>query len=160
MSSALETLNKDAVFSFLPSNCPLEVPCDTVRGIVIALDNLNPFPEGMTELFSCTIAAGATEETFPLVCADGQVSDSPDGEGLITDGPCTDGSVTVGGCTCVGDQDGNGSVTSAEATRAVLAFTTRDPSQNPAADCDASGAVSSGEATRSVLNFTRRQCTP
>ena len=60
--------------------------------------------------------------------------------------------------TCCGDKDGSGSVSSAEATQAVLAFGRRDTSLNPAADCNGDGVVSSSEATRVVLNFGRRQC--
>lgn len=104
-SGDLASIMKDAVFSYLPEGCTPGTDCDTVRGIVIALDNLTQFPEGMTDLFSCTIATGATEGMFPLVCADGQVSDQPDGSGLIQDGPCTDGEVNVSVVTnnCIGD---------------------------------------------------------
>jgi hypothetical protein len=150
MSSALDPLNKDAVFSYLPPDCTPGTDCDTVRGIVIALDNLNAFPEGMTELFRCQIATGATEDTFPLVCADGQVSDSPDGAGLIQDGPCTDGAVTVmEGGGCPGDCNGDGMVRSNEAV-IIFNIATENPnvpaSACPAADVNGNGNVQSNDA--------------
>jgi len=165
-SAALIALEKSAVFSFIPDGCTPGTDCEAVRGIVIALDNLGEIADD-TVLYSCTVAAGPDDGDFDLTCPAGegveapfapaQASQPPDG-GLL-DTTCASGTFTVG-ATCVGDQDGNGSVSSAEATRAVLAFARRDKSLNPAADGDNNGSVSSAEATRSVLNFARRQCNP
>jgi hypothetical protein len=152
MSAALDTLNKDAVFSYLPAACTPGTDCDTVRGIVIALDNLNPFPEGVTQLYTCTIAAGPDEGTFPLTCADGQVSDSPDGEGLIQDGPCNDGEVMVSTelPTCPGDCNQDGQVRSNEAV-IIFNIAIENP-QVPASSCpggpdvNGNGQVQSNDA--------------
>jgi hypothetical protein len=156
MSAALGAagLNKDAVFSYLPPNCTPGTDCDTVRGIVIALDNLNPFPVGLTTLYNCRIAAGSEERAFLLDCADGQVSDSPDGEGLITDGPCTDGEVTVSSvvAACVGDCNLNGEVSLLEVQQAFNAFLD-DPNECLAADSNADGEVTLLDVQNTFNNF-------
>jgi hypothetical protein len=82
-----------------------------------------------------------------------------DTAGRVLESRGDDGMVRIG-ATCAGDQDGDGVVSAAEATRAVLAFGRRDVSLNPAADTDLNGAVSAAEATRAVLNFGRRECNP
>jgi MYXO-CTERM domain-containing protein len=63
-----------------------------VRAIVIALDNLDPIPDGAT-LYTCDveIAAGASG-SFPLTCANPGAGD-PDGVRIGAD--CTDGAITV-----------------------------------------------------------------
>jgi hypothetical protein len=154
MTSRLTDLMKDAVFSYLPPDCTPGTDCDTVRGIVIALDNLNTFPVGPTPLYECVIAAGLDEATFPLVCADGQVSDSPDGSGLIANGPCTDGQAVVSstGPSCIGDCDGNGEVSLLEVQQAFNAFLD-DPSECLAADSDQDGEVSLLDVQNTFNNF-------
>jgi hypothetical protein len=108
---------------------------------------------------TCDTTEGVCVPAEPFQAA--QAGDSPLAPGNIGNLPtaCAKGVVNVGQ-RCIGDQDNGGSVTSDEATRAVLAFVRRDVTQNPAADGDNSGGVDSAEATRSVLNFIRRQCTP
>jgi hypothetical protein len=73
----------------------------------------------------------------------------------------TDGAIDVGviGPQCCGDLNGNGVVSAAEATAAVLAFAREQLELNPAADCNpVNQVVSAAEATRSVLNFAREEC--
>ncbi len=117
--------------------------------------------------------------TYPLTCvADSASASSAEGAALVA--TCTDGVLnivplptpeptdtpgptptpTLEPLSCVGDQDSNGSVGSAEAARAVLAFARRDLSHNPAADGDRNGSASSAEAARSTLNFIQRTCNP
>lgn len=94
MSHELETLGKSAVFSFLPLGCTPQVDCDTVRAIVIALDNLNVLPSGETLLYTCGLDAGSVEGTFPLTCENVQASGSPDGAGLLP-ASCIEGGITI-----------------------------------------------------------------
>jgi hypothetical protein len=98
MSPELEALNKDALFSFLPAGCVPGIDCETLRAIVIGLSELSAFPAGDTVLYTCAVQAGAEEGTFPLECADAQVSGPPD-EGLL-DVACVDGEVFVLGAIC------------------------------------------------------------
>jgi hypothetical protein len=181
------TLNKDVVFSFVPADppCTPGEDCTGIKAIVVRIcepgtedcrceeggpcTSLDPIPDGAT-LYTCTVAIDdevVPPTTFPLDCSearasdpDGNLLDDPDGDGEA-DTTCDDGIVDVREpSTCCGDQDGNETVSAAEASRAVLAFGRRDPSINPAADCDSSGSVSAAEASRVVLNFGRRQCNP
>jgi hypothetical protein len=159
--------NKDAVFSYLPEGCnpaadcdptPPNPPCcDMVRGIVIALDDLNPFDEGVTQLYTCTIAAGPDEDTFPLTCADGQVSDSPDGEGLIQDGPCNDGEVFVSTTSqCIGDcRDPRLSVSIGEVQNCINLLL-QIPDTPACAECDRDtppNGVTIGEVQAAINNL-------
>lgn len=59
---------------------------------------------------------------------------------------------------CCGDSNGDGTVSTGEATNAVLALVIRDLSKNPQADCNGDGAVSTGEATAVVRGLVNRVC--
>jgi hypothetical protein len=82
-------------FAFQPSGCSGEA-CTGVRALVLALDNVDPIPNGST-LYTCQIQINGTAapgQTYPLTCSNSGASD-PAGGALTTS--CTNGAVEVGG---------------------------------------------------------------
>jgi hypothetical protein len=151
VSAALDALNLDAVFSYLPPDCLPGTDCQTVRALVIALDSLNPFPTGSTTLYSCRIAAGEVQATFPLVCANGQVSDSLEGTGLIADGPCTNGQVVVSTVEPTSTPTATHTITPGDPTATPTVTPTVTPTAVPCiGDCDLDGKVSVAELVQGM----------
>lgn len=151
-ASDLTDLMKDVVFSYIPDTCDPNLDCDTVRAIVIALDNLAPFPTGTTDLYQCRIVASENLGTYPLACENGQVSGEPDGGGLLPNVNCTSGQVTVTN-VCVGDCNGDGEVSLGEVQTAFNAFLNDDVELCEAADSSGDGSVSLGEVQQSFNSF-------
>jgi hypothetical protein len=144
---------KEAVFSFLPDGCDPESDCDTVRGIVIALDNLGEIPDG-TPLYTCTIATGDNEGDYDLGCPEAQASTPPDGEGNVmqVDTTCNPGVVTVG-VQLIGDCDNSGEVSLGEVQISFNIFLGDAPlSSCPAASSDGE-EVSLGDVQTAFNNF-------
>jgi len=81
-------------FAFQPPGCTVGTSCTAVRALVLALDNVNPIPNGAV-LYTCTIAIAedAADGSYPLTCSNAGASD-PDGGALATN--CVDGAVDVG----------------------------------------------------------------
>lgn len=151
-SGDLATLMKDVVFSYIPDTCDPGVDCDTVRAIVIALDNLGTFPTGTTNLYQCNIVASENLGTYPLACENGQVSGEPDGGGLLPNVSCTSGEVTITN-VCVGDCNSDGEVSLGEVQTAFNAFLNDDVTLCEAADASGDGSVSLGEVQQSFNSF-------
>jgi MYXO-CTERM domain-containing protein len=82
-------------FAFQPSGCTAGTDCTGVRALVLALDNVDPIPDGSV-LYTCKVAiassASAGEKTLSNTNAG---SSDPDGGALTTTG--TDGRVIVAG---------------------------------------------------------------
>ena len=143
-------IHKDASsFVFTPAGCKVGVDCGEVCASIFALDNIDPIPDGAT-LYSCAlrIADDAGPDMYPLVCSEPIASD-PAGKRLGAQ--CTDGTVDVG--ICVGDCDGNGSVTVDELVRGVnIALGNIDATQCPTLDRNADGKVTIDELVAAVSN--------
>lgn len=95
--AANEDIEKNGTtFAFLPNGCTPGDTCTGVRALVLALNNVDPIPDGSV-LYTCdiAIAADATGE-IPLTCSNAG-SSSPAGGALNTD--CTNGTITIGGAT-------------------------------------------------------------
>ncbi|MBX3028238.1 hypothetical protein KF840_25390 [bacterium] len=79
-------------FAFLPSGCTPGEDCTAVRAIVLALENLDPIPNG-SRLFTCTVAIAADAiGTYPLACSNAGAGDT-NGDKVGAD--CSDGMITV-----------------------------------------------------------------
>ena len=81
-------------FAFIPNGCTPGTDCDGVRALVLALDNVNPIPDGSV-LYTCLVSIGSTVEdgTYPITCLNDGASD-PDGHAVST--ACATGDVIVG----------------------------------------------------------------
>ena len=81
-------------FAFQPSGCTPGTDCTGIRSLVLALDNVDPIPDGSL-LYSCTVSigSGVANGTYDLVCTNAGASD-PDGGAVPTD--CIDGELFVG----------------------------------------------------------------
>jgi len=80
-------------FAFQPPGCSGS-SCTAIRSLVLALDNVDPIPDGSV-MFSCNvaIAPSAPNGVYPLVGSNAGSSD-PQGSAISTD--VTNGAVTVG----------------------------------------------------------------
>lgn len=90
-----EAINKGGTaFAFQPSGCS-GLACTGVKALVLALDNVDPIPDGSV-LYTCKVAIAADAENgdYPLECSAPGASD-PAGGALIA--ACTSGTITVGG---------------------------------------------------------------
>jgi len=143
-------IHKDASsFVFTPSGCTVGVDCAQACASIFALDNMDPIPDGAT-LYSCAlrIADDTESDRYPLVCSEPVASD-PDGKRLGAQ--CTDGTVDVG--ICVGDCNGDGSVTVDELVLGVdIALGTIEGTQCPRLDRNADGKVTIDELVVAVSN--------
>ncbi len=106
-----EEINKGGTsFAFQPAGCSGDA-CTGVRALVLALDNVDPIPDGST-LYTCNvvIAEDATDGEKTMSITNTGASD-PAGAALTTSG--VDGRVTVGGGGAadaniiIGDASGN-----------------------------------------------------
>ncbi len=81
-------------FAFPPGTCGDE-PCEVVRALVLALDNVDPIPDSSV-LYRCRLIVDpdAIDDVYPVAVVRAGASD-PDGNALPADG--LDGSVNVGG---------------------------------------------------------------
>jgi hypothetical protein len=82
-------------FAFQPPGCQATGRCEAVRALVIALDNVDPIPDGSV-LYTCRIAVatGAPAVAHYLPCLNADASD-PNGVALATS--CRDGEVLLPG---------------------------------------------------------------
>ncbi len=79
-------------FAFQPSGCTPGDDCTSIRALVLALDNVDPIPDGSV-LYTCKIALAADAAgDYPLPCSNPGAGD-PDGERLGVD--CANGTITV-----------------------------------------------------------------
>jgi len=88
-------INKNgSAFVFRPSGCTVGVSCTGTRALVLALDNVDPIPNG-AQLYTCNveIAPAAPFGTYPLVGSNPGASD-PNGQAIPSS--IVDGSITVG----------------------------------------------------------------
>lgn len=101
-------IDKDGTtFAFQPVGCTPGTDCTSVRALVLALNNVDPIPDGSV-LYTCVIEIAADATTsYPLTCSNAG-SGGPDGERIGTD--CTNGTVTIasaeGATIIVGDAVG------------------------------------------------------
>jgi hypothetical protein len=80
-------------FAFQPSGCTAGTDCTGVRALVLALDNVDPIPDGSV-LYTCQVAiAGDASGEIELTNSNTGASD-PTGNALTTTG--VSGNVTVG----------------------------------------------------------------
>jgi MYXO-CTERM domain-containing protein len=81
-------------FAFQPSGCTAGTDCTGVRALVLALDNVDPIPDGSV-LYTCQVAiASDASGVIALTNSNAGASD-PDGNALPT--TAVSGNVTVGG---------------------------------------------------------------
>ena len=62
--------------------------------------------------------------------------------------------------SCGDSAPANGSISTAEATNAILALVNRTPELDPAAQCTTPGVVTTADATKVILNLVNRTCNP
>ncbi len=169
-TAAVKAAGKSAVFAFLPPDCTPGTDCTAVRGIVLALGDVETL-DSPIDLYTCKVAAGPDAGTFPLTCpADpscepGQTENctpdpfkpaqtaGPAGEAIAT--TCVSGEFTVG-VSCIGDCGAPvGEVSLGEVQRAFNIFLgTAGLDTCPAADGpDANTEVSLGEVQIAFNNF-------
>jgi hypothetical protein len=137
-------------FAFLPPDCTAGVDCTAVRAIVVSFDNSDPIADG-ARLYTCgfEVAGNAASGNYPLTVT-GAFGSDPEGKRLGVSGQ--DGQITVG-AGCVGDCDGDGSVTIDELVRAVnIALSLTTARDCPAADRDGDGQVTVDEVVTAVNN--------
>lgn len=82
-------------FSYQPPNCTPGTDCTGIRGLVLALDNVDPIADGSV-MYTCqvAIASGAAPDDYELTISGTGASD-PEGVALDTTG--TPGTVSVAG---------------------------------------------------------------
>jgi len=145
-------INKNGTsFAFRPPGCSGS-GCTGMRALVLALDNIDPIPDGSV-LYTCNVAVapGAVGGDYPLTIS-GVILSSP--QGVRVDGATgTNGSVTVsaGTASCAGDCNDDGLVTLGDVVTVINLFLRKEPiSSCSAADVNQDGRVSIGEIVRTV----------
>lgn len=93
-SEELSAASKNVVFAYLPAGCTPGDDCTTVRAVVLALDDVEEIPDGIS-LYGCRIVAGPDDGAFPLRCPGVQAASVPGGGGALA-ASCVDGRVEVG----------------------------------------------------------------
>ncbi len=162
--------NKNALFSFLKvagcdnvttqcaCNPQTAGDCTAMRALIAGLDqpDNSAIPDGT--LYTCTanIPTNTPNGTYPLVIANVQIADM--NAMPVTPANGVSGSIVVGVIPCCGDASGDGSVSTAEATNAIIGLVNRDVTKNPAADGNHDGVISTAEATKVILNLVNRTC--
>jgi len=137
-------------FAFQPAGCTPDVDCVGVRGLILAIDNIEPIADGAT-LFRCTvaIAPGAAPVRYPIGCFAALGSDA---DGAAVPLACVAGSVSVSRA-CPGDCDGDGQVTIDELLTGVnVILGTTGVVQCPSFDADFDDAVTVDELVTGVLD--------
>jgi hypothetical protein len=143
-------------FIFQPVGCHVGVDCTGVRAIVVALDSVTPIADGAT-LFTCTlsIAADAKPGTRLLTLAALTVG-GPDGS--VVAGRTTTGTLTIDAAVrlpaCVGDCNGDGTVTIHEVMMCIPSVIAGsvNPPQCPACDANDDGSIEVNEVVAAVNN--------
>jgi MYXO-CTERM domain-containing protein len=81
-------------FAYQPAGCEPGTDCTGIRALVLALDNVDPIPDGSI-LYRCEISIdeSVADGTYPLTCSNAGASD-PDGGALVTN--CVNGQAIVG----------------------------------------------------------------
>lgn len=103
------SINKPATaFGFLPASCTQGSNCSGLRAVVLAIDNVDPIPEG-TSLYRCTatIPAATQPGTYALGCEGATASDPGGGTVAVR---CAPGQISVGDVTTMppaSDSDGS-----------------------------------------------------
>jgi hypothetical protein len=179
-------IGKGGFFTFLPNGCtPTTLGnCTGVRALIVAVNNLNAITDGSV-LYTCTvqIASGAASQDYPLTISNESAGDTSQalineactgghcsvttGQACTTSADCpsavtgTNGMITVGGpVSCCGDSDSSGSISTSEATNAILGLVNRTPETDPAAQCTTPGTITTADATKVILNLVNRTCNP
>lgn len=76
------TINKPAsAFSFLPSGCAPGASCTAVRALVLAVDNVDPIPDGAV-LYTCRVHVGTTPPGYYGLFLSGVTASDPNGAPL------------------------------------------------------------------------------
>ena len=144
-------INKNATsFIFVPPACSPGIDCHGIRADVVAIDNLDPIPDG-TRLFTCTVAIArtATIGSNPLVCSAPEASNTS-GDGVPV--ACSDGSIVVLQ-PCVGDCNGDHQVTINELILGVsIALGSAPLGQCPALDANLDHVLTINELVQGVGN--------
>jgi hypothetical protein len=88
-------IGKEGFFAFQPPGCT-PPSCSGIRALILALDNLNPIPDGAA-LYSCEVAIASTAaaKDYPLTVSNVGMSDAS-GE-LVSGATGTNGKITVVG---------------------------------------------------------------
>jgi len=141
LGTDLPTTCVDGVLTITAASLPTVTPLPTMTPTPSATLTLTSTPTA-----SATPTATSTRTATPSATATPIPTDTP------TETPTPQG--------CAGDQDGDGSVSTGEATAAILGLLTRDATRNPAADTDHDGFISTSEATQVLLNLLNRTCAP
>jgi YVTN family beta-propeller protein len=151
-------INKRATaFGFQPRGCRAGVDCSHVRAIIVGLDNLDPIPDEAV-LYTCSIAipANAAAGTYPLRLSNLSATDSR-GSAIPVTG--SDGTLVVQAPlqqhTCVGDCNGDGTVTIDEVMTCIPVATIAAidlPPRCPACDGDGNGSIEVNELVAAVNN--------
>ncbi len=87
-------INKGATaFSFQPAACTEGIDCESLKALVLSLNNVDPIPTGSV-MYTCEVVIGpdAAVGSYPLTCSDEGASD---GEGQDVFIECIDGAVNV-----------------------------------------------------------------
>lgn len=149
-------IGKDGFFAFTPNGCS-GAACTGISAIIVAVDNLTAISDN-AQLYSCkvNIASGASGSHTLTVSnvVMGDTSGNP-----IAGVTGNNGTVTVA-AGCCGDSTADGSISTAEATNAILALVNRTPETDPAAQCTSAGTVTTADATKVILNLVNRTCNP
>jgi hypothetical protein len=143
-------INKNATtFVFQPEGCTPGATCQSVRTVVISLENVDPIPDGSV-LYDCAVSISldaALGHYYPLVCSTAGASDL-EGNPLATS--CADGDV-VAAVACNGDCNGNDQVTIDELIKGVnIALGNLLVANCPAFDANVDGVVTIDELLKAV----------
>jgi hypothetical protein len=136
--------------------CTLGVVCDRVLAAILLFSG-GTLGEGV--LFRCRVeipAATPTNTTFPLDLVEGIVSDPEGVETDVTDASRDGGVFVVDEPLCLGDCDGDGSVSVRELVRAVDRGLARGGSDCPFSDREGDGSVDLSELLAAVSNSIER----
>lgn len=82
-------------FMFQPAGCQPARDCSSIRALVLALDNVDPIPDGAT-MFTCRMLVIAQAGELDIECGNAGAHD-PDGNALTTN--CLNGLITIGNTT-------------------------------------------------------------
>lgn len=144
-----------STINLLPEGCTAGSTCTRVRAVVALFTGA--FPD-VTDLYACTVAAGAATlpAQYELACQNPSASDPA---AMPVALQCSSGFVEVlGGDMCLGDKSGDQSIDATEVVATINCFAQDDLSLNPQADGNSNGSCEANEVVQVIGNFAQDEC--
>lgn len=157
--SYCQTMSTDFLFQNAPNTSLVKVLLTTDaagftgNGVLGTLTLRSLGPVGTFDLVPQVLAfVGPSGNVLPVDIVSGSVTIA---DNTPTPAPTATPTASI---PCCGDGDHNNAVSTAEATKAILALVNRDPASAPAAQCSVAGTITTADVTKVILNLVNRTC--